>query len=147
MNIQKAFLHLNIFILVITGIYFIGYEINYVARSKRVSSKRLSQKMMVIQRKSKNEFQLNFITKHGPENLTRYQKLPEAIIIGEAKCGEYRNITQKYFILNFYNTKGTGTLVEFLQINPNIIFAQKEIWFFDVKYYKGIAWYMCVLIY
>jgi hypothetical protein len=32
---------------------------------------------MVTQRKSKKEFQLNFITKHGPENLTRYQKWPE----------------------------------------------------------------------
>jgi hypothetical protein len=142
MKIQKTLLHFNVFMLVIIGIYFIGYEINYLTRSKRVSPKSLIHKIVVTQRKSKEEFQLNFVTKYGPANLTRYQKLPEAIVIGEAKCGDYTNLNKKYFILNFYNTKGTGTLVEFLQIHPNVIFAEEEIWFFDVKYYKGIAWYM-----
>ena len=33
-------------------------------------------------------------------------------------------------------------MVEFLQMNPNVIFAEGEIWFFDVKYKRGFDWYM-----
>ena len=39
---------------------------------------------------------------------------------------------------------GTETLVEFLQMNPNINFARGEVWFFDKYYDRGLQWYRLV---
>ena len=33
-------------------------------------------------------------------------------------------------------------MVEFLQMHPNVIFAEGEVWFFDIKFHKGLDWYM-----
>ena len=90
MSFYRSLYRFNIFILVIIGFIYIGYEINFLKKSTRILSKIGTKKMVIKGRFPIADFQLNYVKKYGPGNLTRYQKLPEAIIIGEEKCGEYK---------------------------------------------------------
>ena len=49
------------------------------------------------------------------------RKLPSAIIIGAKKCG-------------------TGTLIEFIGMHPNVSASDREILFFNLHYRKGYEW-------
>ena len=56
-------------------------------------------------------------------NTTLQQRLPDALIIGEMKCG-------------------TTALMTFLNLHPNLILPQKEINFFSYEYRAGFDWYL-----
>ena len=56
-------------------------------------------------------------------NLKASKNLPNAIIIGSAKCG-------------------TGTLLEFISAHPDVRVApREELQYFDIYYHLGIEWY------
>jgi len=82
----------------------------------------ICQKHLISQR-----ILISFIYK---EKFELAQQLPQALIIGAAKCG-------------------TSALIEFLSVHPQVAVSHREIDYFanDKNYFKNISWYLSQMPY
>ena len=91
MNFKRFLIRFNLTFLLIVGLLYSFNEINVFMKNKNAKSlSKFTRKRYRNVSVYNKVIRLNYVTKMGPGNLITEQKMPEAIIIGEAKCGMKR---------------------------------------------------------